>query len=249
MWKMSRHSAGEVRAFKSLRAGLGIQPLAVHIPYLPNIATSKQKLYNRSVKALIEDLEVACRIGADFLVIHPGAYSEESNPGTGISRVTQALNSALTKVPGRCMILIETVAGGGRRLGSAFAEIKSMMRGVKDKRRAGVCLDTAHAFAAGFDLSKPSGTDEMLAEFDGTIGLKNLKMAHFNDSMVPCGSRKDRHQHLGKGYIGEKGFRYLVRKLNGIAEAGILETPKEPEGSDKRNLSLLYKWRVDSMWK
>ena len=130
MWKMSRHSAGEIRAFKSLRKELGIYPLAVHIPYLPNIATSKQKLYNRSVKALADDLAIAGRIGADFLVIHPGAYSEGSTPATGISRVRQALNRALSRAAGNCMILIETVAGGGRRLGSDFTEIERMIAGV-----------------------------------------------------------------------------------------------------------------------
>ena len=243
MWRMSRHSKEEIGKFRALRKELDIHPLAVHIPYLPNVATSNAILYAKSVNALIEDLGIAEQIGADFLVIHPGAYSENSTPGEGIRKVAGALNAAISKVEGKCRILIETVAGGGRRMGGTFAEIASMIEGVKDKERVGVCLDTAHSFAAGYDISKPAGTDRMLADFKKMIGLGQLKMLHMNDSMVPCGSQKDRHEHIGKGFIGDGGFQYLIKKLDKIAEAGILETPKEPEGSDKKNLSLLFKWR------
>ena len=243
MWKMSRHSEQEAADFKELRIKLNIYPLAVHIPYLPNIATSNSVLYRKSVNALIEDLEVANEIGADFLVIHPGAWSEGSTIAQGIIKVVEALNAAVSKSEGDCLLLIETVAGGGRRVGSSFEEIALMLRGMDKRGRAGVCLDTAHSFAAGYDISKPAGADKMLADFDSIIGLGELKMVHFNDSMVPCGARKDRHQHLGKGFIGVRGFKYLVSKLKNIVQAGILETPKEPEGSDRKNLSLLFKWR------
>jgi deoxyribonuclease-4 len=243
MWKMSRHSEQEVAGFRELRKKLNIYPLAVHIPYLPNIATSNSELYLKSVNALIEDLEVANQIGADFLVIHPGAWSEGSTIAEGIIKVVEALNTAISKVEGNCLVLLETVAGGGRRVGSRFEEIALMLKGVNAKERSGVCLDTAHSFAAGYDISKPAATDKMLADFDRIIGLDKLKMLHFNDSMVPCGARKDRHQHLGKGFIGALGFKYLVSKVKNIAQAGILETPKEPEGSDDQNLSLLFKWR------
>jgi len=244
MWRMRIPPKDEIEKFRTLRAELGIYPLAVHTPYLPNIATSKESLYHKSVNALIEDLDVAGQIGADFLVIHPGAYSEGSTVESGIDNAVKAFNTAISKVSGKCLILIETVAGGGRRLGSSFEEIHRMIQGVECKKRISVCLDTAHTFAAGYDISKPAQTDKMLAEFDKIIGLKFLKMLHLNDSMVPCGSRKDRHEHLGKGYIGVKGFKYLVKRLEKIAEAGILETPKEPEGSDKKNLALLFKWRA-----
>ena len=243
MWKMSRHSEQAVAGFKELRKKLNIYPLAVHIPYLPNIATSNSVLYRKSINALIEDLEVANQIGADFLVIHPGAWSEGSTMAEGIIKIVEALNTAISKCEGDCLILLETVAGGGRRVGSTFEEIALMLKGVDKKGRAGVCLDTAHSYAAGYDITKSDGTDKMLEDFDGIIGLDELKMLHFNDSMVPCGARKDRHQHLGKGFIGAPGFKYLISKVKNIARAGILETPKEPEGSDKKNLSLLFKWR------
>jgi deoxyribonuclease-4 len=246
MWKMKPHGAREVADFKKLRAQSGLFPLAVHAPYLPNLATSNPELYDKSVNALIEDLRISDEIGADFLVIHPGSYSEESGAAEGIRKISRALDAALEASRGKCLILLENVAGGGRRLGSAFEEIKAMIDGVKEPGRVCVCLDTAHTFAAGFDVSSPSGTDRMLSTFDKIIGLGKLKMAHMNDSMAPLGSRKDRHQHLGRGHIGAAGFRHLVKRLGPIAEAGILETPKEPESSDKKNLSLLYKWRAES---
>ena len=243
MWKMSRRGKEEVARFRALRSELGIFPLAVHVPYLPNIATSNAVLYKKSVSALIEDLDVAGEIGADYLVIHPGAWSEGSTLARGIEKVSEAFNTAIAEAGGTSLLLIETVAGGGRRVGSSFEEIAAMIAGVDKKERVAVCLDTAHSFAAGYDIAKPEGTDLMLKDFDKTIGLKLLKMLHFNDSLTPCGSRKDRHEHIGKGHIGLAGFKYLIKKVKDIAEAGILETPKEPDGADKVNLKILYGFR------
>lgn len=243
MWKMRPPPASEVKKFRELRKKLDIYPLVVHIPYLPNLGTSKKKLYSLSVAALIDDLSLCGKLGADYLVIHPGSYSEGSTLEKGTENIVAALNKAFRRVPGRSMILLETVAGGGRRIGSSFEEINAMIKGVKDKSRIGVCLDTAHTFAAGYDLSTEKGVDAAVDEFDRKIGLVYLKAMHFNDSLVPLGSRKDRHQHIGKGHIGPAGFMFMIGKLNGVAEAGILETPKEPESADKRNLKLLMKWR------
>ncbi|MBN1823784.1 MAG: deoxyribonuclease IV [Endomicrobiales bacterium] len=243
MWKMRVPSNRETAEFRTARKKLRIWPVAVHVPYLPNIATSKRILYRKSLNALIEDLEISERLGADFVVIHPGAYSDGSSLKKGMSRISKAVNAAFRSAPGKSMLLLETVAGGGRRIGSDFREIRDIIEKIKDKKRVGVCLDTAHTHAAGYDLSKTAGIDAMLRDFDSTIGLSRLKMIHFNDSLVPSGSKKDRHQHLGKGSIGLKGFARLVAKLGGVAEAGILETPKEPDGADGRNLRILFRMR------
>ncbi|MFH1368737.1 MAG: deoxyribonuclease IV [Elusimicrobiota bacterium] len=243
MWKMKPPAAKAVADFIKLRKIYNIHPLVVHIPYLPNLATSKPELYRLSLQALIDDLRLAEKLEADYLVIHPGSYSDGSTLEEGIKKIVSALNVAFDEAPGKSYILLETVAGGGRRIGSSFEEIRKMIDGVKDKKRIGVCLDTAHSFAAGYDLSTPSGIDKAMKAFESIIGFKYLKAMHFNDSLVPFNSRKDRHQHIGKGYIGEKGFRYIIKKLKDKVEAGILETPKEPESADKRNLKLLYKWR------
>jgi deoxyribonuclease-4 len=243
MWKMRPPPDGEINKFKALRKKLNIFPLVVHIPYLPNLATSKKKLYALSLKALTDDLGLCERLGADYFVIHPGSFSEDSNMWKGIENIITGLNAAIKAIPGKSKILLETMAGGGRRIGSRFDEIEAIMGKVKDQKRIGVCLDTAHTFAAGSDFSTKAGIDKALKMIDLEIGLKNLKVIHFNDSLVPKGSKKDRHQHLGKGFIGVEGFQYLIKRLNGVAVAGILETPKEPGEADKRNLKLLFKWR------
>jgi deoxyribonuclease-4 len=243
MWRMRQHTPDEIAAFRRRRAETGIDPVVVHTPYLPNLATAVEPLYRRSVDSLQEDLVVMEQLAADFLVIHPGSFSLDSTRETGIARICAAINDAVAAVPGSAMVLLENVAGGGRRIGSSFAEIAALVRGIREQRRVGVCLDTAHALAAGYDLATPAGIDAMLAEFDREIGLGRLMMLHFNDSLVPAGSHKDRHEHLGRGHIGAAGFQYLVQRVKGLVRAGILETPKDTPAADRRNLSLLFRWR------
>lgn len=243
MWKMKPPAPEAVADFNEKRKAYDIHPLVVHIPYLPNLATSKKDLYQLSLNALIDDLAIAESISADYLVIHPGSYSEDSTLQEGIKNIINALNKTFDAVKGKCRIILETVAGGGRRIGSSFEEIREILHHI-DRKRSGVCLDTAHSFAAGYDLSSKDGIEKAMSDFNWIIGIKHLKAIHFNDSMVPLGARKDRHQHLGKGHIGEKGFEYLIKVLKDKVEAGILETPKEPESADVRNLGLLKKWRA-----
>jgi deoxyribonuclease-4 len=243
MWKMSPLSAADARIFVRRRRELGIRPLVVHTPYLPNLASSQNKLYAISVASLKEDLKICEKIAADYFVIHPGSYSLDAAPELGIANIVRAVNASLTAVPGATRILFENVAGGGRRLGSTFADLARMIKGIRQKKRIGVCLDTAHALGAGYDLSTPAGIDAMLKEFAEQIGLDRLFIMHCNDSLVPRGSHKDRHQSLGKGYVGKRGFKYLIGRLKHRVAAGILETPKDTPGADARNLSLLFKWR------
>jgi deoxyribonuclease-4 len=243
MWKMKSPNPEEIAECIRLREAYHIYPFVVHTPYLPNLATSKKRLYRLSKQSLHDDLVIAEQLQTNYLVIHPGAYSPESTLRHGIRNIVTAINAAFAEVPGKTVLLLENVAGGGRRIGSSFAELAQMISGIRDKQRIGICLDTAHAFAAGYDLSASSGIDAMIKEFDETVGLGYLKMLHFNDSLVPLGSRKDRHEHLGKGCIGTKGFKYLVSRIENIADAGILETPKDTPSSDQQNLSLLFAWR------
>jgi len=244
MWRMKPPDMAEILEFNERRGRLGIFPLVVHTPYLPNLATSDTFLYERSIRALTEDLMISALLKADYLVIHPGAYSPGSTERQGIAAVSAGINRALAAAGGPTMVLLENTAGGGRRLGSSFGQLAAMTEGIEDKRRIGICLDTAHALAAGYDLSQQRGVDEMLAEVEREVGLSFIKVVHCNDSRAPRGSARDLHENLGKGYIGAKGFACLVRRLAPIAAAGIIETPKEPEGSDKKNLGLLFKWRL-----
>ncbi len=246
VWKMRIPSPEEVSEFLSLRTEFGIHPLIVHTPYLPNLATSNKALYRMSLQCLQDDLTIAQQLKADYLVIHPGSYSQESSVEEGIATISRAINKVLNATPGDTMILLENAAGGGRRLASSAQELADMMAGIRDKRRIGVCFDTAHAFGAGYDLSNAKGIKATLNEFDRIVGLSSIKVIHFNDSIVELGSRKDRHQHLGKGCIGAEGFARFVRLVKDIVPAGILETPKDTPASDSRNLKLLFRWRKEA---
>ena len=243
MWHMRFPEDEEVAAFLKMRAAYKLFPLVVHTPYLPNVATSDPRLAKLSYQAMEDDLEVCRRIKADFFVIHPGSYSLDSTLEQGMEYIADAINRACLRVEGETIILLENVAGGGRRIGSSFRELSAIIEMVKDKDRIGVCLDTAHALGAGFDMASAAGIDKMLKDFDKFIGRKYMKCLHMNDSKAPLGSGKDRHEHLGKGFIGLDGFRYLVSQVKLTAEAGILETPKDDPDSDKKNLDTLFALR------
>jgi deoxyribonuclease-4 len=157
MWKMRMPTQQEAADFRELRHRLGIHPLVVHTPYLPNLATVLPDLYTLSCAALEDDLAVSRMIEADFLVIHPGSYSPESTMKEGIRRITEGINTILNKIPGKTMILLENVAGGGRRIGSSFEQLAELLLSIEQKHRMGICFDTAHATGAGYDLSTKNG--------------------------------------------------------------------------------------------
>ena len=238
-WRLKSIPLKEIAAFNSARKKLGVSPLVIHIPYLPNLATSDDKLYLKSTEALVSEIRTADMLKADYFIIHPGAYSINSTFDEGISRITDALNKAIRKMlkPGsRLVILLENVAGGGRRIGRDFKEIKKIIDGIKDKTRIGVCLDTAHLVAGGYDISDKKSVDKTIEAFDKIIGINYLKVIHLNDSKAARGSFRDRHEHIGKGAIGIDGFRAIVNHPLLKNLPFILETPKDTPTADDRNL-------------
>ncbi len=243
VWNSKQYSTEEISSFKTLFKRSNLFPLAVHTFYLQNLATSNAVLYEKSFDAFEKDLLLASKIGAQYYIIHPGSYSEFSNVKEGIKRIAASINKIYLNNDITTTVLLENLAGEGRKIGSTFEELAQIIDSVKKKSRIAVCFDTAHAFGAGYDISNPKTTDKMLKDFDSIIGLDKLKVIHFNDSKMPLGSKKDRHEHLGKGMIGEKGLKHFVQSVKDIAEAGIIETPKDPENSDKINLNRLFKWR------
>ena len=238
-WKTRVYTSHDFDGFKKEREAAGIGPVVVHSPYLPNLCTSDLELYKKSLDTLTADLDRCEKLGAEFLVIHPGAFSPEANYQTGLAQITKALNKALSSVPGRSRICIENMAGGGRRLGGRFQELREMLSGVNDSDRIGICFDTCHAFAAGYDLSQPSGIDKTLDEFEEKIGLDKIYVFHVNDSKGELGGMRDLHQHLGKGKIGLSGFESFLKTSQFKKCTFILETPKEPPGADLENLKVL----------
>jgi deoxyribonuclease-4 len=239
-WKTRVYDEEEFVAFRRAREKSGLGLVVVHSTYLPNLCTSLEDLYRRSYVALVEDLERTQKLGAEFLVIHPGAYSPNASLEIGIERIADALNRAFVEMPGPSTVLIETMAGGGRRVGGPFAHIAEILKRVKNSGRVGVCFDTCHVLAQGYDISQPAGVDAALAEFEREIGLDRLRVFHCNDSKSPCGSHRDRHENLGHGYVGVDGLTHLFRARDWSGRAFILETPKLPmPASDLENLRVL----------
>ena len=237
-WKYNPLNLDEVEQFKAKLASTNISPCVLHLPYLPNLAAVKSALYTKSINSLCEDLRRAETLSIPFLIIHVGnrvTLSEEE----AIEKVVKGINESLQRVSNQVVILLENTAGQGTELGFNFLQLKNILSGVENKKRIGICLDTAHAFQAGYDLSTKKGLDDTLSEFDRLIGLKNLYLLHLNDSKSPLASHSDRHWHIGKGYIGLKGFRNIVNHplLNHLP--GIMETPRKDLKEDLRNMKVM----------
>lgn len=239
MWAARAYRPEEFVEFKKAREKACLFPVVVHGPYLPNLCTSWEELYERSYRVFKEDLEVCGNLGVEYLVIHPGAYSPESDRETGISRLVSALRKVLKEVPNSTMILIENMAGGGRRIGARFEELKSVLEQLEWHPRLGVCFDTCHALGAGYEVNSSAGVEKVMKEFGRHLDPRLIKVFHVNDSKTPLGSHRDRHEHLGKGYVGAEGFRALLTRSEFKWCAGILETPKDSPQADPSNLRVL----------
>ena len=237
-WKYSPLKKREVKAFRSSVQSPDLFPIFLHMPYLPNIASSKSKFYKRSIHSIATDLQRAEQLGAQYLILHIG-HRMDSSEDQAMETVSQGINQAFEKVKNGVMLLTENTAGQGTEVGYTFDQIKKIIEGVHDHQRMGVCLDTAHTFEAGYDLSDKNGIDKTLEKFDQTIGLKRLHLLHLNDSKTPLGSRRDRHWHIGEGYIGLEGFRHLVNHPSLRHLPGIMETPRKDTVEDLKNMEVI----------
>ncbi len=237
-WKYSPLNKKEVEAFRSSIQSSDLFPIFLHMPYLPNIASFKSKFYKRSIDSIATDLQRAEQLGAQYLIIHIG-HRMESSEDQAIEAVSQGIDQAFEKVKNAVILLMENTAGQGTEIGYAFDQIKKIIEGVHDHQRMGVCLDTAHSFEAGYDLSNQDGIERTLEKFDQTIGLKRLHLLHLNDSKTPLGSKKDRHWHIGEGYIGLEGFRNLVNHPLLRHLPGIMETPRKDTIEDLKNMKVI----------
>lgn len=243
-WNYKSLPAGQVESFKAQLKKSDISPCFLHLPYLPNLASAGKELYAKSIDSLCEDLRRAGALTVPFLVIHVGKRLELGE-GRAIARVAAAINRSLKKVPNQIMILLENTAGQGTELGASFAGLREIFASVDDRARVGICLDVAHAFEAGYDVSTRKGLDGTLAEFDHLIGLKHLHLLHLNDSKTPLGSHADRHWHIGKGHIGLEGFRNIINHPLLVHLPGIMETPRADEKDDRRNMRVVRRLREE----
>jgi len=237
-WKYGPLDKEDVGAFRSSMTTSTLFPVFLHLPYLANIACSKSKFYSRSIKSIVTDIQRAEQLGAQYLIIHIG-HRMEFSENEAMEAVSKGINQAFEKVENSVILLLENTAGQGTEIGYTFDQIEKIIDQVDGKERMGVCLDTAHTFEAGYDLSKPEGTESMLESFGKTIGLKRLRLLHLNDSKTPLGSRKDRHWHIGEGYIGREGFRYLINHPLLKHLPGIMETPRKDTVEDLKNMKVI----------
>jgi deoxyribonuclease-4 len=240
-WRARPLKEREVEAFRAAEHQSGVSPVLAHTSYLINVASPEPMLFRKSVEALCLEAERAESLGVPSLVLHPGAHLGRGIE-EGLKRVAEALDILHARLPDtRLRILLEGTAGQGTALGVRFEELAAMFALVAHPERLGVCLDTCHLFAAGYEIRTAKGYRETLRAFEATVGLHRLKAIHLNDSKGDRGSRVDRHEHIGKGRIGREGFRHFVRdrRLDGIPM--ILETPKDddPLRADRRNLRIL----------
>jgi deoxyribonuclease-4 len=219
----------------------GILYTVSHASYLINLASPKDPLWTRSQRAHEDELHRAHAYGIPHVVLHPGAHTG-SGAEVGMERVAEALNRIHANTP-ECadtMTLLEIMAGQGTVLGRNFDELRQIMEMVDDRERVGVCLDTCHAFAAGYDLRAEAGYEAMMAEIEREIGLDAVRCLHFNDSKGGLGSHKDRHTHIGEGEIGLEGFRLIINDPRWDGIAMLLETPKSADlAEDVMNLARL----------
>lgn len=238
-WAERECEVDERKAFRAAVADTELSALNAHDSYLINLASPDKTLRARSTESFVCELRRCEALGLRALVSHPGNFMDDR--ASGLARNADAIVEALSRVPGRVRVLLETTAGSGTALGATFEELAEIIARVPGslRRRVGVCIDTAHVFAAGYDIA--TKYDDVIAEFDQTVGLKRLGAMHLNDSKVPLGSRRDRHELIGEGAIGELAFRRIMTDERLVAVPKVIETPKldDPETTDRRMLERL----------
>jgi deoxyribonuclease-4 len=238
-WAEREVTDAERAEFRQAVAGSVVGATTAHDSYLINLASPDATLRARSLAAFIGELTRADALGLHYIVSHPGNYMDDRP--SGLARNIDAITTALEQAPGQVMLLMETTAGSGTALGATFEEIAALVEGVPPglASRMGVCVDTAHIFAAGYDLV--NDYDGVWARFDDVVGLGRLRMLHLNDSKPAFNSRKDRHELIGEGQIGEAPFRRIMTdpRLAGVPK--VIETPKldDPVTTDRRMLDRL----------
>jgi deoxyribonuclease-4 len=248
-WRARPLPSEEVVAFRERLRESGIRPVVAHNSYLINLATADSALRERSMAALGEEIDRAEILDLDGLVMHPGSFTSGSEEA-GLKLIAEGLTALLrARRRGRTMILLEHTAGQGTNLGHRFEQIARILELMKWPPRVGVCLDTCHLLTSGYDICSEEGYEDTFREFDRLIGLERLKVFHLNDSRKPCGSRVDRHEHIGKGCIGLAPFRRLVNDPRFASLPMLLETPKldtpasrrrsDVDPWDRRNLKTL----------
>jgi deoxyribonuclease IV len=242
-WQAASLTDEQITRYREAAHATGLAPVVAHASYLLNLASPDASNRERSVRAMIDELERCEALGVSALIFHPGAALDDTLEA-GIARIIESLDEVHRACPGLATtILLETTAGQGSAIGWHFDQLAAILDGVKASDRLGVCLDTCHLFAAGHDFRTADGYAKMIDEMDRAFGLTRVRCIHTNDSKKECGSRVDRHEHIGKGKIGKAGFAHFVNDPRFQDVPFILETPKGKDGRgtdlDRVNLKRL----------
>jgi len=247
-WRGRILPPAEIREFRAQVKATQLRPVVSHASYLINLASTNASLRRQSLDAMADEIDRAESLGLLGVVLHPGCYTAGSE-AEGLELIADGLFQLLReRKRGKTMILLEQTAGQGTALGSTFEQLASIMAKMNDHRRVGVCLDTCHLVAAGYDICSPEGYASTFKRFERLVGFERLRLFHLNDSKRPLGSRVDRHEHIGQGFVGVEAFRRLVNDRRFRDLPMLLETPKtegrsptriEVDPLDERNLETL----------
>ncbi|MBI1387964.1 MAG: deoxyribonuclease IV [bacterium] len=237
-WSVKQPSGEEIAEYKAALREAGLGPVFLHAAYLVNLASPSAEQRGKSIQSLVEHLKIASAIGAEGLIFHPG--SSRGDPvDEAVKRIASGAGETLEKVKGKSKLILENDVGGGNLVGG-LDEIGRVIKRVKSKR-LGVCIDTAHGLESGLiERFDEASVKRLFDEFDEKIGIERLRVLHVNDSKTPAGSRRDRHENIGEGYIGRDGFRALASEPRVRELPWIMEVPGfDGKGPDKRNVDLL----------
>ncbi len=241
-WRKTNHRPEAIAKFRELRAASSVEQVWFHNIYLANLAAEDPEQLEKSVDSVINALAVADAVGAQGVVLHTGSHRGRGLDGS-LSQIVDSIVRILEQAPGEALLALENAAGHGGVIGGTFAELGAILKAV-DSPRMGVCFDTCHAYAAGYDITDPRAIGAVMREFDGEIGLDRLAVVHANDSKMPLGANRDRHENIGDGCIGYDGFRVAMAEPALQGRAWLLEVPGiEDRGPDLENVERLKKLR------
>jgi deoxyribonuclease-4 len=238
-WKKTGIPLNEAERFTALRQEYDINPVFVHASYLINLASLSPDIVTKSIDLLAYEMDNADQIGADYVVLHTGSASGEDEISSR-KKASKALMKSLAIKHGKSSIILENTAGQRGDITSLIHALADIIDQCNSDRIAGICIDTCHAFASGYDIKSREGLNKLINEINKYIGIDKLKLIHLNDSKKPLGSGVDRHEHIGRGLIGIEGFRNILSDRRITEVPIILETPKENEDDDEKNIKRVF---------
>ena len=237
--------AQEIVKWREAKAKYDIAPIVGHLPYTVNMAAHVEKSYAFAKMVVADDLSRMDKVGAEYLVMHPGSHAG-SGRETGIARIVACLQESFLPFTGETMLLLETMAGQGSEIGT-LDDIREIMAQLDYPKRLGTCIDTCHLIGAGYDFLQKDQVDRLVDDLDSTMGLERVRAIHLNDSKFPPGTHKDRHERIGKGYLGKEGLLNIITHPAFIHLPMLLETPVDEVSQYGEEIKLIHSWLAETL--